>query len=246
VNNYVQRGETLTVVAPYAVSSGGGVQVSNIFGIAVATQALNDNMEILTYGVFDLAKDASTFAQGDPVFWDNVNNVATSIASGPLHIGETVITTPSGTNALGAASGDATVRVRLNGTFGVALSAASRIAHFLYSFAVDGGASCTPSKSDTIPANAVVFGGTINSATAVTAAGAATVSVGTTAGSGAASILAATAKASLSLDAVLVTTAAATPFKMSAAGQISITVATGPLTAGVIEGWALYVEADEG
>ncbi|MBZ5619856.1 MAG: hypothetical protein LAQ69_14200 [Acidobacteriia bacterium] len=98
--------------------------------------------------------------------------------------------------------------------------------------------------SDTIPMNAVVFGGSVVSTTAVVfggsvvsttavaAAGSATVSIGTVAGSGAASILAATAKASLGTNALVVPTAVATPFKMSAAGKINVTIATGPLTAG--------------
>jgi hypothetical protein len=108
---------------------------------------------------------------------------------------------------------------------------------------VDGGATCTPANSDTIPDNAVVFGGVVNSTAAVTAAGSATVSIGTAAGSGAASILTATGKASLGLDAVVVPTCVATPFKMTAAGKINVTIATGPLTAGVIEVWVLYTTA---
>jgi hypothetical protein len=118
-----------------------------------------------------------------------------------------------------------------------------KITHFLYNFAVDGGASCTLANSDTIPANAVVFGGGVNPTTAVTADGAATVAIGTSAGSAGNSILAATGKASLGADAVIVPTCVATPFKMSAAGKIAITVATGPLTAGVIEGWVMYAVA---
>ena len=77
----------------------------------------------------------------------------------------------------------------------------------------------------------------------VAAAGAATVSIGTVAGSGAASILAATGKASLGTNALVVPTAVATPFKMSAASKINVTSASGPLTAGVIEVWALYTTA---
>ena len=42
---------------------------------------------------------------------------------------------------------------------------------------------------------------------------------------------------------MVVPTAVATPFKMTAAGKINVTVATGPLTAGVIEVWALYTTA---
>ena len=71
----------------------------------------------------------------------------------------------------------------------------------------------------------------------------ATVSIGTAAGSGDASILTATAKASLSADAVIVPTCVATAFKMTAAGKINFTVAAGPLTAGVIEVWVLYTTA---
>ena len=42
---------------------------------------------------------------------------------------------------------------------------------------------------------------------------------------------------------MVVPTAVATPFKMTAAGKINVTIATGPLTAGVIEVWALYATA---
>jgi hypothetical protein len=117
------------------------------------------------------------------------------------------------------------------------------VAYAKYDFSVDGGASCTPTVSDTIPNLAVVFGGIICSTTAVAAGGAATVSIGTVAGSGAASILAATAKASLGTNAMVVPTAVATPFKMTAGGKINVTIATGPLTAGVIEVWVFYTTA---
>jgi hypothetical protein len=46
------------------------------------------------------------------------------------------------------------------------------------------------------------------------------------------------------LDAVVVPTCQATPFKMTAAGKINVTIATGPLTAGVIEVWVLYSVAN--
>ena len=119
MNNYVQQGKTITVIAPYAVNSGGGVEVVGtgyLFGIAVNTQALGDNMEIVTEGVFDLVKDTSTFANGDYVFWDNVNKVATSINT-DKKIGTAVLMQASGVNAPGGVAGDATVRVRLNQSF---------------------------------------------------------------------------------------------------------------------------------
>jgi predicted RecA/RadA family phage recombinase len=245
MQNYIHRGETLTVTAPYALLSGGGCRVGNIFGVSVNTQNSGDSSEIRVVGVFDLAKDGSTFNEGDLVYWDDTNKVATSTVGANLLIGAAGLIQASGTNAPGGNTLDPTVRVRLFGVPGFSGQANGlKVAHFLYNFAVDGGASCTPTNSDTIPANAVVFGGAINSTTAVTAAGAATVAIGTSTGSAGNSILTATAKASLSADALIVPTCAATPFKTSAAGQIAITVATGPLTAGVIEGWVLYAVAN--
>jgi predicted RecA/RadA family phage recombinase len=247
MKNYVQQGHTITIVFPYAVTSGGGVQVGNIFGIASNTQILNDNGDIQLTGVFDIAKDTSTFADDSAVYWNNATKVCTSTSGGNMHIGQSVLATPSGVNALGGGSGDATVRVRLNASFPAASdqSGAIRLAHFLYNFAVDGGAvgAITPSISDSIPANALVqpANAVINSSTAVTSGGAATISVGTVAGSSATSVLAATAKTSFTLDAVLA--GAATAFKMTAAGQLNITIAVATVTAGVIEGWVPYVLA---
>ena len=117
-------------------------------------------------------------------------------------------------------------------------------AHALYSFAVDGGAvsTITPVVSDTIPINAIMVGGTVNSTTAVTSGGSATVAIGTSAGSSTTSILGATAKASLSLNALInAVPVFATPVKLTAAGQITFTVGTAALTAGIIEVWVFYV-----
>jgi len=125
-----------------------------------------------------------------------------------------------------------------NGTLGVA--------HAIYSFATDGGAvgAITPALTATIPANAILVAATINPTTAVTSAGSATVSVGTSAGSSATSILGSTAKASLTIDALLNGACTfASPVKMSAAGQIDITVGTAVLTAGVIEIFVSYYVA---
>src|SRR5271165_6977437 len=120
MQNYVQKGQTLTVVAPYGVTSGAGVLVSGtgyVFGIAVNTQNQGDSMEIVVEGVYDLTKDTSTFSSGDYVYWDNTNKVATSTATGNKKIGVALLSQPSGANALGGNSGDATVRVRLNSAF---------------------------------------------------------------------------------------------------------------------------------
>jgi len=113
-----------------------------------------------------------------------------------------------------------------------------RVARAKYDFAVDGGAqgAIVLATTATLPDNAVVVGGTINATTAGGSGGAATIAVGFTAGGAADTILTATAVASFSTDALLNSAIVfATPYKMTAAGNINITVATADLNAGVIE-----------
>jgi predicted RecA/RadA family phage recombinase len=236
MTNFIHQGLILSLTAPYAVNSGAGAKVGNIFGIAANTYGSGDAGEFSVSGVFDVAKDASVFSQGDLVYWDDTAKKSTSTVSSNLLIGMAEVA---------ALTGGTTVRVKLFGVPGFSGQANGlKVAHALYDFATDGGASCTPASSDTIPKDAVVFGGTVNSTIALTAVGSATLSIGTVAGSAADSILAATAKASLSLDAVLKVTCTATPFKMTAAGKINVAVATGPLTAGQVEVWVLYSVAN--
>jgi predicted RecA/RadA family phage recombinase len=120
MQNYIQRGDTVTVTAPYAVKSGGGVLIAgtaHLFGVAVNTQAQGDSTEILTVGIFDLVKDTSTFAEGDAVYWDDTAKKATSTSSGNTKIGVAALTVPAGGAAPGASANDPTVRVRLNHDF---------------------------------------------------------------------------------------------------------------------------------
>lgn len=111
-------------------------------------------------------------------------------------------------------------------------------ARALYNFSVDGGAvsTITPKMTVTLPANSVIVAGTVNSTTAVTSAGSATVAIGTSAGSSTTSLLAATGKASLSADALInAVPVFATPVKLTAKGNVTFTVGTAALTAGIIE-----------
>ena len=139
----------------------------------------------------------------------------------------------------GLAEGD----VVSSSNFGLGLL---RTARAKYSFAVDGGAvaTITPVTNATLPAKAVIVGATVNSTTAATSGGLATIAVGTSAGSSTTSILGATAVASFSADALIngaVTHAA--PVKLTAAGSITLTVATAALTAGIIEVTLIYYVA---
>jgi len=152
-----------------------------------------------------------------------------------LYINTNTLASPTWTKIASLSTGGAPVGV-----------SGLNVAHAIYSFAVDGGAtgSITPVSTASIPANAIIVGGTINSTTAVTSGGAATVAVGTTAGSSTTSILGATGKASFTTDALINSAATlAAPVKMSTAGNINITVATAALTAGIIEIFVLFYVA---
>lgn len=136
--------------------------------------------------------------------------------------------------------------VSVGGLTPLTTSTGLRVAYAKYDFAVDGGAQGTiaPTNSSTIPDNAILVGATLNSTSAVTSNGSATVAVGTSAGSSTTSIKGATAKASWSADAVLNGVPVfATPVKLTAAGTITFTIGTADLTAGVIEAFVYYVVA---
>ena len=121
MQNYVQQGDTLTVTAPYTLLSGGGCQVGNFFGVSVNNQNPGDSSELVVEGVFDLAKDGSTFISGAKVYWDNTQQLATAntltAAGGSTkEIGFAVLNQASGVAAPGGQSADPTVRVRLTPT----------------------------------------------------------------------------------------------------------------------------------
>lgn len=122
-----------------------------------------------------------------------------------------------------------------------------RMARAKYDFSVDGGVIglITLATTATIPDNAIVLGGMVNPTTAPVGA-TATIAFGTSAGSSASSLKAATAIATYTLDSLLALTplwTAATAFKMTAAGDITMTTATAALTAGVIEITTFYYVA---
>ena len=111
MKNYVQPGNTITLTAPYAVTSGDGLLVGSIFGIASADAALNDPVEAALVGVFDLTKVGSqAWTVGAKVYWDDTNKRTTSVATSNTLIGVA-------TEAVAGGAGDTIGRVRLNATF---------------------------------------------------------------------------------------------------------------------------------
>jgi predicted RecA/RadA family phage recombinase len=111
MKNYVQPGNTITLTAPYAVTSGDGLLVGSVFGIASADAALNDPVEAALTGVFDLTKVGSqAWTAGVKVYWDDTNKRATSVATSNTLIGVA-------TEAVAGGAGDTIGRVRLNASF---------------------------------------------------------------------------------------------------------------------------------
>ena len=106
MKNFVQPGNTVTVVAPVAVNSGDGLLVGALFGVATATAAIGTNVEMITVGVVDLPKAAVAVTQGAKVYWDDTAKNVTTTSAGNTLIGCAIVA---------AAVGDGTVRARLNG-----------------------------------------------------------------------------------------------------------------------------------
>lgn len=105
MRNYVSEGEAIEVVAPYAVTSGQGVLVGALFGVATADAANGANVVISTSGIFDItALGTDTATVGTKLYWDNGNRRLTTTAS--THICAGVATAAK-------ANGDTTARIKL-------------------------------------------------------------------------------------------------------------------------------------
>jgi hypothetical protein len=110
-----------------------------------------------------------------------------------------------------------------------------------YDFATHGGAqgAITPSNGDVIPAGSLIVFANTHVQLACTSGGSATVAVGFVGST--AVVLAATAVASLTLNATLVGVCNATPVRIASALAPTFTIATADLTAGRIETRIFYL-----
>ena len=73
MKNYIQEGRLITITAATGgVTSGQGVLVGNLFGVAAKTATEGESVEIATVGVYELPKLASAvIAAGARVAWDD-------------------------------------------------------------------------------------------------------------------------------------------------------------------------------
>jgi predicted RecA/RadA family phage recombinase len=106
MKNYIQPGKTITLAAPYTVTSGQGARVGQLFGVANGDYASGADGEFDTEGVHELTKATGALTQGQKLYWDDSAKNITGTATSNLFVGHAT---------LAAASGDATAFVRLTG-----------------------------------------------------------------------------------------------------------------------------------
>ena len=104
MKNFIQPGDNLDVVAPYAVTSGQGLLDGVEFSVASTDIASGAAGTGVTRGVFDLAKAAVAPTRKTIAYWDNAAKLVTNVSSGNTKIGIFQLT---------GLSGDPTARVKL-------------------------------------------------------------------------------------------------------------------------------------
>jgi predicted RecA/RadA family phage recombinase len=107
MKNFVMEGKTITLTAPYALTSGQGLLVGSIFGVASADAAISTDVEAVLEGVFTLTKaTGAAWTVGALIYWDNAaRNCTTTVATNKL----------IGVAQAAALTGDTVGNVRLNG-----------------------------------------------------------------------------------------------------------------------------------
>lgn len=109
MKSFVQPGNQITVPAPANVTSGAGVLVGSIFGVAAYDALSGADVEIAVEGVYAIAKaTGAAWTVGARIYWDDTAKNCTTTASTNKLIG---VATAA------AASGDTSGKVRLSGAF---------------------------------------------------------------------------------------------------------------------------------
>lgn len=109
MKNFLQEGDVVSVAAPAAVTSGKGVLVGTMFGVATADAASGATVAIKTNGVVSLDKaTGQSWTVGAAIYWDNSAKNCTTTTTSNTKIGVAIAA---------AASADTVGSVRLNGAF---------------------------------------------------------------------------------------------------------------------------------
>lgn len=101
MKNFRGEGKVITIVAPVGgCTSGVGVLVGQIFGVATRTVAAGAAVDIVVEGEVELAKtSALQIDQGDAVYWDDTGKVVNKTSAAQKEVGyaTTNAANPSGT-----------------------------------------------------------------------------------------------------------------------------------------------------
>lgn len=77
--NYISQGKVIKAVVAADVSSGSGVVVGDLFGVATANIAADAEGVILISGIVTLpAKSTDTFTAGGKIYWDATEGYVTT------------------------------------------------------------------------------------------------------------------------------------------------------------------------
>ncbi len=89
MKSFVQHGNVLSFLAPYAVASGAPFKVGSFVAVAVtAAAATGAAVEGMTEGVFQLPKvSAQAWAVGDKVYWDDTAKLMTTVSTSNTLVG---------------------------------------------------------------------------------------------------------------------------------------------------------------
>ena len=113
MRNFVSQGTTREFTAAADVKSGDVVVVGDAIGIATGDVDNGEQGILNLTGVYDIPKAASqAWTVGAAVYWDDGDDVATTVAVDNALLGIAV-------QAVGSGAEETTGRVRLNGAFGV-------------------------------------------------------------------------------------------------------------------------------
>lgn len=89
MKNFVQKGDSLTVVAPVGGFTAGLLYiVGKIVGVAANTVLATESGVLVTEGVFSLVKtSAQAWAEGDAIYYLTNGNCANASATGAILVG---------------------------------------------------------------------------------------------------------------------------------------------------------------
>jgi len=96
-DNFVQKGDVLELIAPADKTTGDGVLVGKLFGVALSTVLSGADLQVKRTGVWTLPKlTTDVVTPGALLYWDDGNDRLTLIASTHKLVGFATIAAGNG------------------------------------------------------------------------------------------------------------------------------------------------------